>query len=69
MFARIGVMKALNRHIERLFNPDRKHHQPEAEAERMKPASQWTSQGSGRDILGAKTFRAVAQAQQQLTMG
>jgi hypothetical protein len=24
MFARIGVMKALNRHVERLFNPDRK---------------------------------------------
>jgi hypothetical protein len=24
MFARIGVMKALNRHIERVFNPDRK---------------------------------------------
>ena len=26
MFARIGVMKALNRHIERVFNPDRKDH-------------------------------------------
>jgi hypothetical protein len=24
MFARIGVMTALNRHVERLFNPDRK---------------------------------------------
>ena len=24
MFARIGVMRALNRHVERLFNPDRK---------------------------------------------
>jgi hypothetical protein len=24
MFARIGVMKALNRHVERTFNPDRK---------------------------------------------
>ena len=24
MFARIGMMKALNRHIERPFNPDRK---------------------------------------------
>jgi hypothetical protein len=24
MFARIGVMRALNRHIERVFNPDRK---------------------------------------------
>jgi len=24
MFARIGVMKALNRHVERGFNPDRK---------------------------------------------
>ena len=24
MFARIGVMKALNRHVERVFNPDRK---------------------------------------------
>jgi hypothetical protein len=24
MFARIGVMKALNRHMERVFNPDRK---------------------------------------------
>jgi hypothetical protein len=24
MFARIGVIKALNRHIERVFNPDRK---------------------------------------------
>jgi hypothetical protein len=24
MMARIGVMKALNRHIERVFNPDRK---------------------------------------------
>src|SRR6202171_510276 len=27
MFARIGVMKALNRHVERGFNPDRKEHQ------------------------------------------
>jgi hypothetical protein len=26
MFARIGVMKALNRHVERVFNPDRKDH-------------------------------------------
>jgi hypothetical protein len=26
MFARIGVMKALNRHVERVFNPDRKNH-------------------------------------------
>jgi hypothetical protein len=24
MFARIGVMRALNRHVEREFNPDRK---------------------------------------------
>ncbi|WP_249791195.1 hypothetical protein [Bradyrhizobium sp. SRL28] len=24
MFARIGCMKALNRHVERVFNPDRK---------------------------------------------
>ena len=26
MFARIGVMKALNRHAERVFNLDRKEH-------------------------------------------
>jgi hypothetical protein len=26
MFARIGVMRALNRRIERVFNPDRKDH-------------------------------------------
>ena len=26
MFARIGVMGALNRHVERVFNPDRKDH-------------------------------------------
>ncbi len=26
MFARIGVMKTLTRHIERAFNPDRKDH-------------------------------------------
>jgi hypothetical protein len=26
MFARIGVMKALNRHVVREFNPDRKAH-------------------------------------------
>jgi hypothetical protein len=25
MFARIGVMRALNRHVERVFIPDRKH--------------------------------------------
>jgi hypothetical protein len=24
MFARIGVMRALNRHVERVFDPDRK---------------------------------------------
>ena len=24
MFARMGIMKALNRHVERVFNPDRK---------------------------------------------
>ena len=24
MFARIGVMRAINRHVERTFNPDRK---------------------------------------------
>ena len=26
MFARIGIMRALNRHLERVFNPDRKDH-------------------------------------------
>jgi len=26
MMARIGVMKALNRHVERVFNPDAKEH-------------------------------------------
>jgi len=26
MLARIGVMKALNRHVERVFNPDAKKH-------------------------------------------
>jgi hypothetical protein len=26
MFARIGVMQALHRHVERAFNPDRKDH-------------------------------------------
>jgi hypothetical protein len=26
MFARIGVMRALNRHVERVFNPNRKDH-------------------------------------------
>jgi len=26
MFARIGVMRALNRRVERTFNPDRKDH-------------------------------------------
>src|SRR6266480_8128086 len=26
MFARIGVMRALNRHVPRVFNPDRKDH-------------------------------------------
>src|SRR5260370_10770831 len=26
MFARIGVMQALNRHVERVINPDRKDH-------------------------------------------
>jgi hypothetical protein len=24
MFARIGIMRASNRHVERVFNPDRK---------------------------------------------
>jgi len=26
MFARIGIMRALNRRVERAFNPDRKDH-------------------------------------------
>jgi len=26
MFVRIGVMRAPNRHVERVFNPDRKDH-------------------------------------------
>ena len=26
MFARIGIMRALNRNVERVFNPDRKDH-------------------------------------------
>ena len=26
MFARIGVMRALNRHVERVFDPSRKNH-------------------------------------------
>jgi hypothetical protein len=26
LHARIGVMRALNRHVERVFNPDRKDH-------------------------------------------
>ena len=26
MFARIGIMRALNRHVKRVFNPDRKDH-------------------------------------------
>jgi len=37
MFARIGVMRALNRHVERVFNSDRKdqHWTPEAVAGSM----------------------------------
>jgi hypothetical protein len=27
MFPRIGVIRALNRHVKRVFNPDRKDHQ------------------------------------------
>jgi hypothetical protein len=26
MFARIGIMRTLNRNVERVFNPDRKDH-------------------------------------------
>jgi hypothetical protein len=26
MMARIGVMRALNRHVERVFDPSRNHH-------------------------------------------
>ena len=26
MLARVGVMRALNRHVERVFNPERKSH-------------------------------------------
>ena len=26
MFARIGIVRALNRHVDRVFNPDRKDH-------------------------------------------
>jgi hypothetical protein len=26
MFTRSGIMRALNRHVERVFNPDRKDH-------------------------------------------
>jgi hypothetical protein len=34
MFARIGIMRAMNRHVERMFNPDRKDtHWGKAEAE------------------------------------
>jgi hypothetical protein len=39
MLARIGVMRALNREVERVFNPDRKGHplgKAEIEAEGMK---------------------------------
>jgi hypothetical protein len=36
MFARIGVMRALNRNVERVFNPDRKEGKAEIEAGRMK---------------------------------
>ncbi len=38
MFARIGIMRALNRHVEREFNPDRKDHHlgtPQAGARSM----------------------------------
>jgi hypothetical protein len=40
MFARIGVMRALNRHVERVLNPDRKdqHWTPEAGAGSMTEA-------------------------------
>jgi hypothetical protein len=33
MFARIGVMRALNRHVERVFNPSRRHALGTAEIE------------------------------------
>jgi hypothetical protein len=32
IFARIGVMKALNRHVERVFNPIARHSQSERKA-------------------------------------
>jgi hypothetical protein len=38
MFARIGIMRALNRNVERVFNPDRKDHHwgaPEAKERPM----------------------------------
>jgi len=35
MFARIGIMRALNRHVERVFDPSRKdHHWPRRKLKR-----------------------------------
>jgi hypothetical protein len=45
MFARIGVMRALNRHVERVFNPSRKEtHWGRRKLARdgVKPRTQWS---------------------------
>jgi hypothetical protein len=42
MFARIGIMRALNRHVERVFYPDRKDHN-------------WGRRKLARDRLGSSS--------------
>jgi hypothetical protein len=39
MSARIGVMRALNRHVERVFNPNRKDHHWDAASWRATPSA------------------------------
>jgi hypothetical protein len=63
MFARIGVMRALNRHVERAFDPSRKDSIGDAGSWRgMDDESSEVSAGAlaGPTLVGLRRFRPCA---------
>ena len=69
MFARIRVMRALNRHVERVFNPDRKEHHwgPAETGEGSRPIKRCLFRRYVRRAGSSANYTGPANANQTLT--
>jgi hypothetical protein len=62
MFARIGIMRALNRHVERVFDPTRKGHHRGAPQAREGPMTVFIYVNSSKQVGDVDHLKVFANA-------